>query len=162
MIQMTKRFVCLKIILLLMLTACAGGREDIHVIQSVAMRPTFEPGDKVEIFPIENGNLKRFDMVLVDAPVINIKYVFRIIGVPGDTMKLTAEGLLVNGNIVPNPKQIDYSISSIFPNDDYGVEREVKIEANEYFVIGDNMKQSRDSRTFGLVPRDRILGKVTR
>ena len=70
----------------------------------------------------------------------------RVIGIPGDSV----EGR--GGRVVVNGKQVDD-----IPTDDFPVTR---LDADKYFVLGDNRSISQDSRDFGPVPRDAIFGRV--
>lgn len=157
---MTKKVL---IFIMLVLTALVGCSKDSqqpqHTIQSVAMRPTLEPGENVSIVPLEQGDLSRFDLVLVKAPVVNIDYVFRVVGLPDDVLEFTEEGLIVNGDLQALPEGVGYATEGQMPNH-YGIGAKIAVPEDRFFVIGDNMAASRDSRTFGLVPSSRILGKV--
>lgn len=160
MIQMTKNILIFGMLVMTALVGCSeDSQQPQHTIQSVAMRPTLEPGEKVSIVPLEQGDPKRFDLVLVKAPVVNIDYVFRVVGLPNDVLEFREEGLIVNGDLQLLPDGVGYVAEGQMPNH-YGLESSIEVPADRFFVIGDNMAASRDSRTFGLVPSSRILGKV--
>lgn len=75
----------------------------------------------------------------------------RIIGLPGDTIKLDATNIWVNGVLLNEP----YIRSKYNPG-----AVTLKLKADEFFVMGDNRVDSQDSRYFGPVRRDYIVGKA--
>ncbi|QYR21206.1 signal peptidase I [Paenibacillus sp. sptzw28] len=78
----------------------------------------------------------------------------RVIGVPGDTIEIRGGQLYRNGELVVE-RYTDTEIEDL----DYGP---VKVGPDHYFVMGDNRhaRASRDSRSFGTVPRDLIRGRA--
>ena len=84
-------------------------------------------------------------------------YVKRVIGLPGDEVRVESKALFVNGK----PAQESYA-----HNDDPETipERDflppVKVPAGHYFLMGDNRDNSADSRELGFVPRSRIRGRA--
>lgn len=93
-----------------------------------------------------NG-LKRFDIVVLKDEDFLIK---RVIGLPGETISCQ------NGDIFINGKKIDdkygYGITNDFDP--------VTIPKNEYFVLGDNRENSKDSRYIGTIKNKNIKGKT--
>jgi signal peptidase I len=76
----------------------------------------------------------------------------RVIGLPGDTIALDSSNVWVNGTELNEP----YITAKFNPET-----RSVTVPANDYFVMGDNRPNSEDSRYFGPVPKDNIVGKAT-
>lgn len=80
-------------------------------------------------------------------------FVKRVIGVPGDTVSVTAQGVVsVNGVTLDEP----------YTNDNiniYGAET-VKLKPGQYFVMGDNRGDSSDSRDWGPVPQSDVIGEA--
>jgi signal peptidase I len=95
---------------------------------------------------------ERGDVVVLQEPDVPSRdLIKRIIGLPGDTIKLDGTNVWINGVLLNEP----YITQKSNP----GAET-MKIPANDYFVMGDNRPISEDSRYFGFVPRDFIIGKA--
>ena len=79
-------------------------------------------------------------------------YIKRIIGTPGDLINIES-----NGSIFVN--DIELEIQDV-KNTNNGDIFEIKLSDNEYFLVGDNRENSFDSRMFGPISSDRIIGKA--
>jgi signal peptidase I len=89
-------------------------------------------------------------------------YIKRIVALPGQTVQIADKVLYVNGQLAPIPPHSKHIDSRIIPGDlsyrdNFG---EYIIPAGQYFVLGDNRDDSRDSRFWGTVPEENILGKA--
>ncbi len=94
---------------------------------------------------------QRLDVVICRYPGREDTYVKRVVGIPGDTVEVRKDVVLVNGTAL----QEDYIT---YPADyDTGP---VTLLADEYFVLGDNRIHSTDSHVIGPLKRDAILGRV--
>ncbi|MDA0345885.1 MAG: signal peptidase I [Verrucomicrobia bacterium] len=153
---MKSLFSLLVLLTLLYFLGCSEGF-DYYEVTSVAMSPSYFPGEVVKISQRDLGSLERFDVVLIEIPVTKLNGLFRVLGLPGEKIHFQNNGILIDDEIIPLPNSIEF-VPNIKANQYYAIETEVSISENRIFVIGDNMKNSRDSRTFGLVPYENILG----
>jgi len=124
-------------------------------VEGHAMEPALNHGDR--IFVIKRmGELKRGDIVIFLYPHDQSKsYLKRIIGLPGETIEIEAGRVLINGSQIEEP-YLDPKYAS------HDTTVPVQIPAQHYFVMGDNRRNSSDSRYWGTVPRELIYGKFTR
>ena len=132
------------------------------------------------------NNPTRGDIVVFFSPADGMRLVKRVIGLPGDRIELRNDGVFVNGeplkyetlspkiiNELPTAEQPHHQFASedlaahphpvmATPNlrapRDFGP---VTVPAGQYFMMGDNRDNSYDSRFYGCVTRDRIVGRAT-
>jgi len=153
-------------------------------IPSGSMKPTLLVGDFILVNKLvyKLSEPQRGDIVVFKWPVNpNIDFIKRIIGMPGDTIEVKGEKVFINGKEVPlrfiSKIQEDGTdkliYEEILPN---GVRHKIalyeypfiprkdayyaKIPEGYYFVMGDNRDNSEDSRYWGLLPRENIVGKA--
>lgn len=124
-------------------------------VSSSSMVPTLCPGDRlvVGLWDPDLGDLARGDLVALrpgrsDAPAVK-----RVVGLPGDHVAIRDALLYVNGELVDEPYVDHKSIDALF----YGP---VVVPADGFLVLGDARAVSIDSRTYGPVRSDRLLGRV--
>jgi signal peptidase I len=99
---------------------------------------------------------KRGDVIVFKYPNSpEVAYVKRLMGMPGDKLELIGRTLLINGAPLKEPYTQYIDSESV-----YGHFGPVYIPPGQYFAMGDNRDNSMDSRWWGTVPRDYILGKA--
>lgn len=122
-----------------------------------SMEPTLLVGDHILIDKhIYRSNApKRGEIIIFkyphDAKVI---YVKRLIGLPGDTVEIVGRAVYINGETLKEGYVQFLDPSSVF--DRYGP---LRVPARQYFVLGDNRDNSQDSRFWGCIPEENLLGK---
>lgn len=128
-----------------------------YVVKGSSMLPTLEDGNKLIVNKLvyHIGDLERFDVIVFHATEQD-DYVKRIIGLPGDTVEYTNGQLYINGKLHEEEYLEDFGAAG---TDETG-EFKVFVPEGKLFVLGDNRKDSRDSRDFGFVDIDNVVGKV--
>jgi signal peptidase I, bacterial type len=98
--------------------------------------------------------IKRGDIVVLLFPDDPSKsYIKRVVGLPGEKIQIENGRLYVDGTLIDEP----------YLNTDYvsfDEEGPTEVKAHHYFVMGDNRRNSSDSRAWGLVPEKYIYGKA--
>ena len=121
-------------------------------VEGRAMSPTLNNGDKVFLLK-QFGEIQRGEIVAHLYPEDTSKsYIKRIIGLPGETLEIREGRVFINGQLLEEP----YMPAENFSQDTLAP---VQIAAEHYFVLGDNRRNSSDSRYWGTVPRNLIYGK---
>jgi signal peptidase I len=139
----------------------------------------YSPGGPVSKHILPYSDVRRGDIIVFRYPVdIRQTFVKRAIGVPGDRIRLSHKELFLNGRKVEEPyvfHKTEYldSYRDNFPSDPnvhvaesatdmlttHVKNGEVVVPPGHVFAMGDNRDSSLDSRYWGFVPRDNIIGK---
>jgi len=144
-------------------------------IPSGSMIPTLLVGDHILVnkfiygirIPFTNKKVFAFnkptrgDVVVFVYPLdTTLDFIKRVIGVEGDTIVMKGKKLYINGELYSDPyaHYIDDNPGNIeFPRGDFGP---ITVPKNSLFVLGDNRDTSRDSRFWGYVPLESVIGKA--
>ncbi len=122
-------------------------------IEGQAMMPTFKNGDRV-FMKRSPGQLARGEIIIFQFPLDTTKsYIKRIVGLPGETLMMEEGKVIINGKQIEEPY-----LNAEFLSQD-SLPAPVKIPDGQYFVLGDNRRNSSDSRYWGTVPKHLIYGK---
>jgi signal peptidase I len=86
-------------------------------------------------------------------------FIKRVIGLPGETVRIEAGHVVISNAENPTGKKLD---EPYLPNQNvtFGRTDSVTLGSDEYFVLGDNRLASSDSRVWGILPRSDIIGKT--
>lgn len=189
------------VFLLLMLGFRSAWADWVYV-PSGSMNPTILEGDRLlvnkhvyglrvpfTLIHLTRGvDPKRGDIIVFDSPVNGTSLVKRVVAVPGDTVSLDQERLIVNG--IPaayangDPREVRALLRATRADRPKVLEESgdgpahdilllpdrwapstfgpIRVPRDMYFVLGDNRDNSADSRYIGLVPRRNIVGRATR
>lgn len=126
---------------------------------------------------LEVGEPQRGDVMVFFPPNDNRYFIKRVIGLPGDTVRYVNKQLYVNGEEVPQQLLAEVPplqpITQVLSENLSGVEHqvhhdkriyrgdfEVRVKPGHYFMMGDNRDNSSDSRVWGQVPEQNIVGKA--
>lgn len=159
------------VVLALMIRTCivqsfkipSGSMEDTLVIGDCLLVNKFIYGISVPFSDLRLPGLRapqRGDVVVFKFPEDRSKdFIKRLIGVPGDEILVRDKRVYVNGALYKNPHEVHKDPKTLpresAPRDDFGP---VRVQANAYFMMGDNRDNSYDSRFWGFVPKADVVG----
>jgi len=188
------------LILTVILFSVRSSLADWNDVPSGSMQPTILVGDRIFVNKLaydlkvpfttlhlaEWSSPQRGDIVVFYSPHDGTRLVKRVVGLPGDTVELRDEQLVINGtsvNYLPLSAELSHQLpkaerggnqfaTELLPGRDHVVMAiprlpakrtfgPVQVPDGSYFMMGDNRDNSFDSRYFGVVERKRILGKAT-
>ncbi len=124
------------------------------LVQSVSMQPTLYESDRVLVNKLAYllGAPSRKDVIVFNPPISNMDepYIKRIIGLPGDVVRIT------NGQVFVNDLPLQETYIAAPPS----YTGSWRVPPGHVFVLGDNRNNSYDSHYWGVVALDSILGKA--
>ena len=163
---------------------------DLSSISGASMLPALLDGDKVWVnklaydikIPFTEISLSQLsdpsggDVVIIDSKKADKRLVKRIVGVPGDTIYMQNNALVINGKAahyeVLSRDSDSVIIREELPNKTHRARLSSRllsrtarsygptvVPAGQYFVLGDNRDNSADSRVYSFVPREEIIGR---
>ncbi len=125
-------------------------------VEGGSMEPGLEDQERIFINKLvyRFESIERGDIIVFRYPRDTRKsFIKRVIGVPGDRIRISYGHVYVNGQELPEPYvPPDYQDARSFS--------EIVVPNNAYFVLGDHRSMSNDSREFGPVMRSYVYGKA--
>lgn len=149
--ELTETIVLSLIIFLLMRQVVQNYR-----IESHSMEPNFIEGQFILVNKLAYtlGEPSRGDVLVFHNPSNNDEdYIKRLIALPGDTLEIKDQAVYINGEPLDEP----FIANKISPG---RVHPPVEIQPGNIFVMGDNRPNSQDSRAFGQLSQDLIVGQA--
>ena len=134
-----------------------------------------------------NGDPQRGDLAVFKSPYSDERLIKRVIGLPGDIIEVRNDRLFING--LPSTYTADGHFPAAIRTEDFSLDADryierlpelehpilqvpnvnvtrsfapVTVPENHYFMMGDNRNNSRDSRSYGPVPRELLIGRAYR
>jgi signal peptidase I len=147
---------CALLFILLLITGCGNSRVTTITFQVTgsSMEPTLHASEKISVDTqaYASNPPARGDVILFHDPVDpKQELIKRVIGIPGDAVQTTPTQVFVNGKL----SNESYISQPSNPNSE-----SITVAPDQYFVMGDNRPVSEDSRSWGTVPKQEIIGKV--
>jgi signal peptidase I len=119
------------------------------LVKGGSMRPTLGPGQRIAVAPLVRPPA-RGDLVVLNRPG-NLEVVKRVVGLPGERVRLLSGQLEVDGRAVPEPY--------LAGPPSFG-DLDLELGPAQYLVLGDHRAASTDGRDFGPVGADVLVGRV--
>ncbi len=130
-------------------------------VKGESMYPNFYDKEYVitNLIALKLGHPKHGDVVVFKAPPDPTKdYIKRIIGVPGDVVNVKDGNVYLNGNILSENSYLKPDVKT-YSGQFLGEDKSVTVPEGYYFVMGDNRLYSSDSREWGFVKEQDIIGQ---
>lgn len=137
-----------------------------HQVNGQSMVPNFQSGEFVlsDKVTYRFHNPKRGDIVVFHAPEsancpkgTGCDFIKRVLGLPGETVEVREDAVWINGQPLAEP-YIPAEFETLPGQATKG--KSILLGPNEYFVVGDNRPYSSDSRAWGPITKNDIVGKA--
>lgn len=179
------------VVFIVLMSVFRSAVADWYTVPTGSMQPTIKEGDRIVVNKmaydlrvpfsqtsiVRTGEPERGEIVVFESDAAQNRLIKRVIGLPGDEVSLKNEVLFING------EKLNYDVTTqdnnqLFANEIINgfshkirIEKNgneqfsnfstVKVPADHYLVMGDNRRNSADSRAYGFVPRSELKGKAT-
>lgn len=145
-----------------------------YIVSGASMDNTFQNGNYLIIDEISYrfSEPQRGEVIVFKVPEKGLElqklpttktvyYIKRIIGLPGETVEINGDIIKIFNKENPDGKILNEPYIFIKKNSSFPeVKLKTTLNNNEYFVMGDNRHNSSDSRFWGVLPKEKIVGKT--
>lgn len=179
------------ILFILLMSVFRSAVADWYTVPTGSMQPTIKVGDRIivnkmaydlklpfsQITLLATSEPQRGEIVVFESKAADNRLIKRLIGLPGDKIEMRNERLYINGTALTyqitnqnaqqlfSTEQIDSITHLIRIDKDKSNQLSnfplITVPTGHYLVLGDNRRNSADSRVYGFVPRHEIKGKAT-
>ena len=179
------------ILFIILMTVFRSAVADWYTVPTGSMQPTIKEGDRVVVnkmaydvkLPFTQISLlslnepKYGEIIVFDSEAADIRLIKRVVGLPGDTITMRNERLYINEQAVNYQSIVDVQEQNISNEILGNISHKIRIDNNasnrlanfgpvvvpkaHYLVLGDNRRNSADSRVYGFVPHHELKGKAT-
>lgn len=134
-----------------------------YKIPTGSMIPTLMIGDRIFVDKVSYRFREpvRGEIIVFKYPLDEKKdFVKRLVGLPGEELQIKDGKIVINGETADD-HALDQNYYYNVMNSQYGEPNQViKVPDDSYFVLGDNSAHSSDSRSWGFVPKDNLVGRA--
>ena len=154
-----KRFLTFLVLIALFVPACG----DRLSVGASSMEPTISKGETITFNrgAYSEESPRRWDVIVFTHPEAKKLWVARVVGLPGETIDIRAEGVFIGDKLQVQPENIK-TIKYLpqIPRVPTKLRLPHVIASRQYFFLGDNSSAAMDSRYSGTVPLSNIVGRV--
>lgn len=132
------------------------------IVEGLSMMPTLEDDERLIVNELiyDIKEPKRGDIIVFKYNAEQ-DYIKRVIGLPGDIVEMKKDQLIINGQPIDETylKKVkeDLHDQGLLLTKKFGP---VEVEENHLFVMGDNRRNSKDSRVFGTIALEQVVGRA--
>jgi len=133
------------------------------IVSGSSMEPTFENGQYLIVNELDYhiSNPQRGDVIVFKYPKNTSEYfIKRVIGLPGEKVLIQNGKVIIYNTANPNGFTLNETYLPAGLYTEATTDQPITLGPDEYFVLGDNRPASSDSRFWGDVPSNDIVGKV--